>query len=397
MCTAATYQTSDFYFGRTLDYESSYGEEIVILPRKYKLPFLHMGVSEQHYAIIGTAHIANGYPLFYDAVNEKGLCMAGLNFVGNACYAARTADDSDNVAQYEFIPWILSQCADTAEARAFIQRLNLLDTPFHAQMPAAQLHWIIADKNQTITVESMADGIHVYENPAGVLTNNPPFPEQMFRLNDYMHLSPKQPQNHFSTELPLRSYSRGMGALGLPGDLSSQSRFVRAAFVRANSVSGNSETESVSQFFHLLGAVDQSVAAPKSKTDSMRLPFTPPAAMQIRASITTPPITITRSLRSICTTKTWTAVSLSAVPCRQRNRSATRTERRRHTAYVKGNQTCAGAVTEKSAAEKAADQNHHRGHHRGLRHQPHDFLLSLQRYLRSCGMGVPGGCTACAG
>ena len=208
MCTAATYQTSDFYFGRTLDYESSYGEEIVILPRKYKLPFLHMGVSEQHYAIIGTAHIANGYPLFYDAVNEKGLCMAGLNFVGNACYAARTADDSDNVAQYEFIPWILSQCADTAEARAFIQRLNLLDTPFHAQMPAAQLHWIIADKNQTITVESMADGIHVYENPAGVLTNNPPFPEQMFRLNDYMHLSPKQPQNHFSTELPLRSYSR---------------------------------------------------------------------------------------------------------------------------------------------------------------------------------------------
>ena len=89
MCTAATYQTSDFYFGRTLDYESSYGEEIVILPRKYKLPFLHMGVSEQHYAIIGTAHIANGYPLFYDAVNEKGLCMAGLNFVGNACYAAR--------------------------------------------------------------------------------------------------------------------------------------------------------------------------------------------------------------------------------------------------------------------------------------------------------------------
>ena len=216
-----------------------------------------MGVSEQHYAIIGTAHIANGYPLFYDAVNEKGLCMAGLNFVGNACYAARTADDSDNVAQYEFIPWILSQCADTAEARAFIQRLNLLDTPFHAQMPAAQLHWIIADKNQTITVESMADGIHVYENPAGVLTNNPPFPEQMFRLNDYMHLSPKQPQNHFSTELPLRSYSRGMGALGLPGDLSSQSRFVRAAFVRANSVSGNSETESVSQFFHILGAVDQ--------------------------------------------------------------------------------------------------------------------------------------------
>ena len=108
MCTAATYQTNAFYFGRTLDYESSYGEEIVILPRKYKLPFLHMGVSEQHYAVIGTAHVANGYPLFYDAVNEKGLCMAGLNFVGNAHYSSEP-DNRKNVAQYEFIPWILRE------------------------------------------------------------------------------------------------------------------------------------------------------------------------------------------------------------------------------------------------------------------------------------------------
>lgn len=256
MCTAATYQTNAFYFGRTLDYESSYGEEIVILPRKYKLPFLHMGVSEQHYAVIGTAHVANGYPLFYDAVNEKGLCMAGLNFVGNAHYSSEP-DNRKNVAQYEFIPWILSQCANIAEAKEHIRRLNLLDTPFHAQMPAAQLHWIIADKTQAITIESMTDGIHVYDNPAGVLTNNPPFPEQMFRLNDYMHLSPKQPDNQFSENLPLKTYSRGMGALGLPGDLSSQSRFVRAAFVRANAVSGDSEMESVSQFFHILGAVEQ--------------------------------------------------------------------------------------------------------------------------------------------
>ena len=257
MCTAATYKTKDFYFGRTLDYEFSYGDEITITPRNYPFHFRHSDKApDSHNAIIGMAHVAGDYPLYYDAINEKGLGMAGLNFVGNAVYA-EPVSDKENVAQFEFIPWILSQCADTAEARAFIQRLNLLDTPFHAQMPAAQLHWIIADKNQTITVESMADGIHDYEHPAGVLPNNPPFPEQMFRLNDYMHLSPKQPQNHFSTELPLRSYSRGMGALGLPGDLSSQSRCVRAAFVRANSVSGNSETESVSQFFHILGAVDQ--------------------------------------------------------------------------------------------------------------------------------------------
>ena len=257
MCTAATYQTSDFYFGRTLDYESSYGEEIVILPRKYKLPFLHMGVSEQHYAIIGTAHIANGYPLFYDAVNEKGLCMAGLNFVGNACYAARTADDSDNVAQYEFIPWILSQCATLKEARQRLSTMNLTNTQFSENFPCAQLHWILADASGCLVIESMQDGLHIYENPVGVLTNNPPFPQQMFQLNNYQSLSPRQPENTFAPGLELQSYSRGMGALGLPGDLSSASRFAKVAFTKMNSRSGDSELESVSQFFHILGSVDQ--------------------------------------------------------------------------------------------------------------------------------------------
>ena len=81
MCTAATYQTKDFYMGRTLDYECSYGEEIVITPRHYPIEFRYAEKNENHYAIIGTAHIAEGYPLYYDAVNEKGLGMAGLNFV----------------------------------------------------------------------------------------------------------------------------------------------------------------------------------------------------------------------------------------------------------------------------------------------------------------------------
>ena len=79
----------------------------------------------------------------------------------------------------------------------------------------------------------------------------------MFHLNNFLHLSPKTPENHFSDRLPLQVYSRGMGAIGLPGDLSSASRFVRAAFVKMNAVSGQTEAESVSQFFHILGAVEQ--------------------------------------------------------------------------------------------------------------------------------------------
>lgn len=256
MCTAATYKTKDFYFGRTLDYEFSYGDEIAITPRNYPLNFRHTAACNSHYAIIGMAHIAGEYPLYYDAINEKGLGMAGLNFVGNAVYTEPELG-KENVAQYEFIPYILSKCTNVNDAKSLLSNLNLTGTPFNEKLPTAQLHWIIADETQAITVESMADGLHIYDNPVGVLTNNPPFETQMFMLNNYMSLSPKQPQNSFAKGLNLNSYSRGMGALGLPGDLSSASRFARVAFTKMNSISADTENSSVSQFFHILGSVDQ--------------------------------------------------------------------------------------------------------------------------------------------
>ncbi len=256
MCTAATYKTKDFYMGRTLDYEFSYGEEIIITPRNYPFKFRYTGEDSSHYAIIGMAHVTDDYPLYYDAVNEKGLGMAGLNFVGNAVYG-EPVDGSKNVAQFEFIPWILSKCGNLDEARKALSTLNLVGTPYSDNFPAAKLHWIIADKSGAITVESVAEGLKIYDNPVGVLTNNPPFDRQMFMLNNYMHLSPKQPKNMFPENVGLETYSRGMGALGLPGDLSSASRFVRTAFVKTNSISGEGENDSVGQFFHILGSVDQ--------------------------------------------------------------------------------------------------------------------------------------------
>ncbi len=256
MCTAVTYKTKDFYFGRTLDNPFSYCEEVTVAPRHFPFSFSSAPVLGNSFAIIGMAHIANGYPLFYDAVNEKGLCMAGLNFVGNASYS-KPEKSKNNIAVYEFIPWILKQCANVKNAKELIAQTNLTDIPFSADLPTAQLHWIIADRNEAITVEAIKSGIQVHGNPVGVMTNNPPFDEQLFMLNNFMHLSPAAPENLFSKKLYLHTYSHGMGALGLPGDLSSQSRFVRAAFTKLNSVSGESEEESVSQFFHILSSVHQ--------------------------------------------------------------------------------------------------------------------------------------------
>lgn len=192
--------------------------------------------------------------------------------MGNAVYA-QPEEGRRNVAQYEFIPWVLSQCATLDEAKGLLEEMNLTGTPYSDRLPAAQLHWIIADRSGAITVESVADGLKIYENPVGVLTNNPPFEQQMFGLNAYMHLSPKQPENQFAKQIDLKPYSRGMGAIGLPGDLSSSSRFVRVAFVKLHAVSGTGEPESVGQFFHILGAVDQQRGCCEVAEENMRSPL----------------------------------------------------------------------------------------------------------------------------
>lgn len=256
MCTAVCFSESDFYFGRTFDYEFSYGEEIAVIPRNFKLDFSYGEKSGGNYAVMGTAYICDDYPLFFDAVNECGLCMAGLNFIGNAEYKFFNPNKK-NAAQYEFILWVLRQCGNTDEAKILLSDTNITAKPFNETLPASELHWIIAGKHGALTVEATDNGIEVYDNYAGILTNNPPFPVQMFGLNDYAALSVKQPQNSFLGDCKIEYYSRGMGAIGLPGDWSSRSRFVRGAFVRANSIGGSTEEERISRLFHILDSVTQ--------------------------------------------------------------------------------------------------------------------------------------------
>lgn len=256
MCTAITYKARNAYFGRTLDYELSYGEEVVISPRKYNFKFRNSLGTDNHYAIIGMAHTVNDYPLYYDAINEKGLGIAGLNFTNNAVYK-EVKLKNNNVAYFELIPYILGVCQSIADVKKELSTINITNTSFDESLPIAELHWLIADKKEAITVEMTANGLDIYDNPAGVLTNNPSFDKQIFSLNNYINLSRKNLKNNFSDKIKLCDYSRGMGAIGLPGDLSSQSRFVRASFVKSNSVTDLSEEESVNQFFHILASVEQ--------------------------------------------------------------------------------------------------------------------------------------------
>ncbi len=254
MCTAFSMNTKDSYFGRNLDLDRSYWEEVCVMPRRFEIVFRKMGKMTQHYAMIGMATVVSDIPLFYEAANECGLAMAGLNFPGNAFYFP-VKEGRDNVAPFEFIPWILGQCKNLEEAKVLLERINLVDIPFSQELPLSPLHWVISDKQGSVVAESTKYGLHIYDNPVGILTNNPPFEYQLENLKKYSTLRADNKQVEKQTNTSYDSYCQGLGAVGLPGDVSSMSRFVRCAFALKNSVCMQDEMSSVGQFFHLLTSV----------------------------------------------------------------------------------------------------------------------------------------------
>lgn len=276
MCTCITWENGSFYFGRNLDLDSSFGEKVVVTPRNFSLRFREgVGVS-RHYAMIGMASANDSFPLYAEAVNEKGLGMAGLNFPGNAVYQepagqqeteagpgkngrAGTAESSAAalvcVASFEIIPWILSRCASVDEAEPYLRKMIVTNRAFAENMPPAPLHWMLADRSRCLVIEAVEEGLMIYDNPFGVLTNNPPFAYHRMNMNNYLNLTAESPANRFAPGLPLKTYAQGMGGLGLPGDASSASRFVRAAFLKWNSRAPEDEKSSVAQFFHILDGV----------------------------------------------------------------------------------------------------------------------------------------------
>ena len=201
------------------------------------------------------AAVHENYPLYAEAANEKGLCVAGLNFPGNAYYPAEAEAEKANVSPFELPLWLLGQCASVKETRMLLERTHLLRINFSDRLTLSPLHWHIADRNESIVLEAMRDGLHIHENPIGVLTNNPPFDFHMINLHQYLNLTTDYPENRFSKRADLAPFGVGMGGIGLPGDFSPASRFVKTSFLKLNSLSDGSEADEVSRFFHLLDAV----------------------------------------------------------------------------------------------------------------------------------------------
>lgn len=238
MCTAIK---DAHLFGRTLDLSESYGEQVVISPRRFPFSFTHEGKSTDHYAIIGTAHISGGVPLYYDAMNEKGLCIAALRFFPLSCYHEKQ-DATHAVASFELIPWILCNCANGEDAKRLLENTAITSNSFSVTLPAAPLHWMVADGKEAFVIESTADGVQIYDNPIGVLTNAPAFPDQLQAI---------------SSDILLSRRTAYTNAVSIPGALSSMARFQRVLDTKSKTSPPSDEDEAVSRFFHILGTANQ--------------------------------------------------------------------------------------------------------------------------------------------
>lgn len=256
MCTAINFISNYNYFGRNLDIECSYGEKAFIIPVNFPLSLNADVTFEKKYAVLGIGTMIDGFPLLYDGINECGVGMAALRFA-DAEYSDVDAK-MINIASYEFIIYILRYISSCDEALDFLKNTNITNKAFSDNIPPSPLHWMISDKTKSIVVECVHGIMKIYDNPVGVVSNMPDFNMQLFALNNFMGLSKAPIKNLFSEKIDLNVYSLGMGAIGLPGDLSSMSRFVRACFTKYNSKTSFTKDEyAISQFFHILGSVCQ--------------------------------------------------------------------------------------------------------------------------------------------
>jgi len=263
MCTALSLKHKESFFGRNLDLYYSYNETVTVTPRNFELKFRNAESIKNHPAFIGMAFVCDNYPLYYDCVNEYGLAMAGLNFPGNAFYADKK-DGMKNIASFEFIPWILGNCKTIEDVKDILKETNITNEKFSEELPPTPLHYIISDTERSITVESVKEGLKIYDNEVEVLTNNPAFDYHILNMANYIGLSADEPENIYLKDTSIKPFCFGMGAVGLPGDFSSPSRFVKTVFLKQNTPVEEDEEKSITSFFNILGGVSVPKGAVKA-------------------------------------------------------------------------------------------------------------------------------------
>ena len=244
-----------------MDIECSFGECVVLTPRNYSIVLRLGEVIKEHYAILGMASVSGGYPLYADAFNEKGLCIAGLNFPVDTVYTPIEKCDMKKrrIAPFELPLFLLSYCASADECITLLENIEIADIDFSEKIKSTPLHWHVADKNGSLVIECFESRLSVKRNIADVLANYPPLDVQIMNLASFQNLTPYRPQNCLSKFMDFSAYGKAFGSFGLPGDFSSSSRFVKSAYLAALASNLPEKEITLAHLFTLL----YSVAVPK--------------------------------------------------------------------------------------------------------------------------------------
>lgn len=259
MCTALTIKSSNGnnFFGRNMDLEYNFNQSVIIVPRNYKYENKVTGnMVGGKYGIIGMGSVIDNHAALADGMNEKGLACAGLNFAGFAYYEKEPIVGKENMAPYDFILWVLFNHETADEVKKAINNIELVDVPLNEKNPVPTLHWMIVDKSgKSIVVEKTKNEFAIYDNNIGVLTNNPTFDWHLINLSEYIGLTEKYPKETRWCNQELKALGVGAGTIGIPGDFSSISRFVRIAFIKSRMPKVEDDLSAISQFFHMLDYV----------------------------------------------------------------------------------------------------------------------------------------------
>lgn len=257
MCTGIRFSDGDghLYLARNLDWTSGYGERVVLTPTGYAPRSPFGAVRGIRHAVIGMGIVQEDTPLYFDCGNDAGLAVAGLNFPGYAQYAAEPVEGATNVAAFEFPLWVASQFSSVDEVEAALDDVVIVDRPINETYPSSLLHWIIGDATRAVVVEYTAEGMQVFDDDVDVLANQPGFDWHHENLRNHLNVTPDFPGEVVLDRARLSPFGSGACMRGLPGDYSSPSRFVRAAYVNAHYPQKASEEENVSRTFHTLQQV----------------------------------------------------------------------------------------------------------------------------------------------
>lgn len=256
MCTAIRFASEEggVWFGRNLDWDVSYGEQVMAVPAGYEVPWRFLASRASEHAVIGMAVPGpSGCPLFFDCANDAGLCVAGLNFPESARYEPAPVPGRVSVASSELMLWVCALHATVDEVEAALADAAVVAVPGES---AAPLHWMVADARRSIVVEATAEGLRVFRDDVDVLTNEPGFAFHRQNLRNYLGLSVARPSDaRWGGAAALAPFGLGAGLAGMPGDYSPTSRFVKVAFLNAHHPSCSGEAANRARLFRTLGAV----------------------------------------------------------------------------------------------------------------------------------------------